>query len=124
MSNDFGYDELLKKLNQIPNDFDIAATKLLNEMANELVAETQLRTPVKSGTLKRSWNSTGVQSSGNNKEVEVGSNVEYVESVEYGHRLKNGGFVKGRFMFKDALTKTSKVFYKRANDLMKEVVND
>lgn len=109
MADTFGFDEFEEKLNKIINEAPEAIEKFLENIADEVVGETQLNTPVVTGNLCRSWGRSDVKREGNNFSVEVGSNLEYAPYVEYGHKTKNGGFVKGRFIL------TSEVEYMKKN---------
>lgn len=124
MSEIFGFDELYKILSEAENKIDNKSTELLVNTATECVAETQSRTPVKSGGLKRSWTKTDVQGTGIDKSIETGSNIEYAVDVEDGHATKNGGFVKGHYMLKDSFTLVSKKFEKECDELLKDAFGE
>lgn len=50
------------------------------------------------GQLRRMWQVSNIRKNGETFEIEIFNNVEYAAPVEYGHRLKNGGFVPGKYM--------------------------
>lgn len=58
-----------------------AINSALNEIGLFVVAESQIRTPVDTGTLRRSET---FKTDADKKTVYVGSNVEYDEYVEFG----------------------------------------
>lgn len=106
-----GIDELEKALiKKSKTDFLEVATKSLTEMFNR--ADAMPYTPIKSGELRLS---RGVSKDS------FGYSKEYAPHVEYGHRLKNGGYVKGQFyLAKNA--KKQQPIYKA--DLIKKMKED
>ena len=103
----FGIDRLeaeLARLNLVK--LDAVREKQITEMMNRARAGG---TPVLSGELRNS--------SGRSKD-EFGYTKEYAPHVEYGHRTKNGGYVKGqRFLQKNV--DTQRPIYKE--DLLKQI---
>ena len=81
-----------------------AIDETLDETATIVVADTKFTTPVKTGSLKRSWTHGEVKANGTNKSIEIGSNLNYAQPVEEGHRQGNT-FVQGRFMLKKSILK-------------------
>ena len=71
----FGFDEFINSLGKLKDDFDKRSTSLLEETANLAVIETQLRTPVDTGTLRRSIARSQVL----DYSVEVGTSIEYAK---------------------------------------------
>lgn len=113
----FGFDEFINSLGKLKDDFDKRSTSLLEETANLAVAETQLRTPVDTGTLRRSIARSQVL----DYSVEVGTSIEYAQYVEEGHRA-GSGFVPGIFMLRDATTIAERRFKKQAEQLFKDMM--
>ena len=76
---------------------DNAAQKLteqvLLELANRVLRRTKQKTPVDTGTMRRSWQVGEVVRHGDYLEVEIYNPVEYAEFVEYGHRQEPGRYV-------------------------------
>lgn len=69
------------------------------ELANRLLADTVLRTPVREGVLRRGWTIGQITMTSGGAEIEVFNPVYYCPYVEYGHRTPNHqGWVEGRFM--------------------------
>ena len=99
-----GLDVFLRDMGRLANGLDNAINEVLLETADEVVADTKLNTPVKTGTLKRSWTHGDVEHNGDKYTVEVGSSLLYAPFVEEGHRQGNT-FVQGRFMLKDSIDK-------------------
>lgn len=120
MADIFGFDELERLINNMIDSFDGKVSNKLSQIGDEVVANTQLNTPVLSGNLRRSWTHSDVEREGTGYKVEVGTNIDYAEAVEYGHKTKNGGFVKGRFMLTNVVKKKEKELPKA----MKEVINE
>ena len=99
-----GLNEFINELNNISTKVDNIITNTLEETATKIVASTQLNTPVLTGNLRRSWTHDNVKKDGDKYSINVGSSLEYAKPVEEGHRTKNGTFVQGRFMLRDAIT--------------------
>jgi len=116
MSNTFGFQEFIKKINSKQQQISNAIDETLEESATECVAETQARTPVKTGALRRSWNHGQVKVEGKKHTIEIGSPLEYAPWVENGHKQKKGQYVAaigkklvkeyvpGKHMLQDSLT--------------------
>ncbi|CAI3535385.1 MAG: HK97 gp10 family phage protein [Clostridium sp.] len=116
MSNTFGFQEFIKKINATQQKIDNAIDETLEESATECVAETQARTPVKTGALRRSWNHSEVKVEGKKHTIEIGSPLEYAPFVENGHKQEKGKYVAaigkklvkeyvpGKHMLQDSLT--------------------
>lgn len=50
-----GLDEFTKTLKNASNNFDMKAEKAVGRVANRLIGDVKLKTPVDTGVLKRSW---------------------------------------------------------------------
>ena len=81
-----------------------AIDETLEETATIVVADTKLTTPVKTGALRRSWTHGEVKANGTNKYIEIGSNLNYAQPVEEGHK-QGPTFVQGKFMLKKSILK-------------------
>ena len=68
-----GLDVFLRDMGRLANGLDNAINEVLLETADEVIADTKLNTPVKTGTLKRSWTHGDVERNGDTYTVEVGS---------------------------------------------------
>ena len=107
-----GLDQLTRTLNNASNNFDMEAEKAIGRVANYILRNVKLKTPVAAkdgGTLRRSW-----QVNMPEKLTRViYNNVHYAPHVEYGHRTRLGTgkskpkgtikFVKGRYMLRKSL---------------------
>lgn len=73
------------------------------EVAGSLMDLVTDKTPAITGRLRGGWNIGEIQKRGSEYYIEVYNNVEYAESVEYGHRQQPGRFVPalGRRLVKD-----------------------
>lgn len=100
-----GLNDFLNYLNRVANNVDNIINDSLEETATMIIADTKLSTPVKTGALRRSWTHSEVKSNSNGKNIEVGSSLEYAKSIEEGHRTRGSGYVQGKFMLKDSITK-------------------
>ena len=110
-----GLDVFLRDMGRLANGLDNAINEVLLETADEVIADTKLNTPVKTGTLKRSWTHGDVERNGDTYTVEVGSSLLYAPFVEEGHRQGNT-FVQGRFMLKDSIDKNKDKLQQKIND--------
>ena len=95
-----GLDEFAKTLNNASNNFEKEANKKLDIIASKLIAKVKLKTPVDSGTLRRSWQPKKVS----NLERLVYNNIHYGPYVNYGHRTRGGkSFVEGVYMLEKSV---------------------
>ena len=95
-----GLDEFTKTLDNASNNFEKEANKKLDIIASKLIAKVKLKTPVDSGTLRRSWQPKKVS----NLERLVFNNVKYAQYVEYGHRTRGGkSFIDGVYMLEKSV---------------------
>ena len=115
-----GLDVFLRDMGRLANGLDNAINEVLLETADEVVADTKLNTPVKTGALKRSWTHDNVEHDGNKYVVEVGSSLLYAPFVEEGHRQGNT-FVQGRFMLKDSIDKNRDKLQQKINEKLDKV---
>ena len=97
-----------------------AIDEALEETATIIVADTKMTTPVKTGSLKRSWTHGDVEHNGDTYTVEVGSSLLYAPFVEEGHRQGNT-FVQGRFMLKDSIDKNKDKLQQKINEKLDKV---
>lgn len=114
-SNTFGFQDFINKINEQKNLIETAIDETLEESATECVAETQSRTPVKTGNLRRAWTHGKVQVEGNIHYVDITNPLEYAAAIENGHKQQVGryvpaigkrlkaSFVSGRHMLRDSL---------------------
>lgn len=101
-----GLDEMEKQLTKmIEQEYPAEFRALVLQLAKELQGKIKGKTPRVSGILQESWKVGEIQKRGNEYYIEVFSNAEYAEPVEYGHRTRGGkGFVKGEHMMELSLT--------------------
>lgn len=115
-----GLDEFTKTLNNASNNFEKEANKKLDIIASKLIAKVKLKTPVDTGTLRRSWQPKKISS----LERLVFNNVSYGQFIEYGHRTRWGkSFVDGVYMLeksvKEIETELDKEFSVMIDNLFK-----
>lgn len=99
--NGFDVRELEKfrdNLVEFENKLDVFISDCAKELTARLLREVIKRTPVKTGTLRRSWQVGEININGDVYTVSVINQTEYAMYVEYGHRTRNGGWSSGRFM--------------------------
>ena len=95
-----GLDELTKTLDNASNNFEKEANKKLDIIASKLITKVKLKTPVDTGTLRRSWQPKKVSS----LERLAFNNVSYGQFIEYGHRTRGGkSFVDGVYMLEKSV---------------------
>lgn len=117
MADTFGFDEFIDALGDLEEEFKKDSNKLLEETGDLGVAETQMRTPVDTGTLRRSFTRSDVR----DLEVEIGTSIEYAKFVEEGHSTRSGGFVKGKHMLRDGVTIAEKHFNRKSEEVFNKV---
>lgn len=117
-----GLDALEKQLvRMIEEEYPEAFKALVIQIAYELQGRVKENTPVKTARLQNSWKVGKIQKRGDEYYIEVYSNVEYAEPVEYGHRTRGGkGFVKGRHMMEISLAEINQ----RLPAYLQEWLND
>ena len=76
---------------------------LLAETADRVTGETKRNTPVATGALRAAWNAGGVGESGGYLKAAISNGMEYATHVERGHRTRNGKWVQGRHMLRNAM---------------------
>lgn len=121
MSDIEGLDKLLKDLDRLAGKVNEIIDTSLDETATEIIADTQLNTPVLSGDLRRSWTHGEVEIKGNEKVIELGSSLEYAKAVEEGHR-QGSKFKQGRFMLRDAMLKNEDKIQQKINEKIREII--
>lgn len=91
-----GLDEWEQRLTQmIESQYPEEFRKMVIEVAIQLQQKVMENTPVDTGHLRNNWNIGEIQKRGTEYYIEVYNNIEYAESVEYGHRQTPGRFVPG-----------------------------
>ena len=60
-----GLDDFLNHMQRVESSIDNIIKESLDETATMVIADTKLKTPVKAGTLKRSWTHDNVEHEGN-----------------------------------------------------------
>lgn len=104
-----GFQQKLARLSKAR--FDAVVEKSMTQIyirATEDFTETGTGTPVKSGQLRLSLGKTGDT---------VGYAKTYAPHVEFGHRTKYGGYVKGRRFLRDNVEKQKPIV---AADMLKQ----
>lgn len=101
-----GLKKLESRLKSSDKSRDELISKILEDIAFEVIREAKLKTPVDSGLLRRSFFSNFKRDQDGTYICEVYNNTTYARFVEKGHRIvSNGvtiGFADGVFMLKVA----------------------
>ena len=94
-----------KKLAQmIEAEYPAEFKQMVIQIAYELQGRVKERTPRDTGRLQDSWTVGSIVKRGDEYYIEVYTNVDYAEPVEYGHRTRGGkGFVPGKHMMELSL---------------------
>lgn len=117
-----GLDKLEQQLSRmISQEYPKEFRKLVIQIAYELQGRVKEKTPHRTGRLQDSWKVGKIQKRGDEYYIEVYTNVEYAEPVEYGHRTRGGkGFVPGKHMMELSLDEVSR----RLPGFLREWLND
>lgn len=117
-----GLDRLEQQLSRmISQEYPAEFKKLVVQIAYELQGRVKEKTPHRTGRLQDSWKVGKIQKRGDEYYIEVYTNVEYAEPVEYGHRTRGGkGFVPGKHMMELSLDEISR----RLPGFLREWLND
>ena len=110
-----GFDEINVTLDKVQQQGPAAIDSFLKKEAEVLRGKAQELTPVDTGQLREGWQRTDPE----NGQIQVYDNVEYAAHVEFGHRTRNGGFVKGRKMLHRALLQAGKSFSEDAEAILR-----
>lgn len=117
MNDVTGFDELEEVLAEMAYKLDEGIAQVLEDTATEIIGETQSRTPVKTGNLRRSWTHGEIQSNGKEKSIQLGSSLVYAQAIEEGHK-QGSGFVEGKHMLKDSITIGQKELNEKVNNMV------
>ncbi|WP_154826747.1 HK97 gp10 family phage protein [Clostridium butyricum] len=119
MSNTFGFEEFIKKIQETHKRVVDVIDETLLESATECVGEIQSRTGVKTGNLRRSATSGEIRVTGSKHSVKVGYDTDrapYAGAYENGHKQTPGryvpaigkklkkSYVPGKHIVRDSLT--------------------
>ena len=117
-----GLDALERQLSRmIEEQYPAEFRALVIQIAYELQGKVKEKTPHKTGRLQDSWKVGPITRKGGAYYIEVYSNVEYAEPVEYGHRTRGGrGFVPGKHMMELSLEELNQAL----PGYLREWVND
>ena len=99
-----GWDEWEKNLAQIidrqyPEEFK----QMVIDIAEQALGKAKELTPVQTGRLRDAWNLGTIEKWGDTYYIDIYNSVEYAKPVEYGQRMKGGGFKKGAHMLEVSL---------------------
>lgn len=106
--------------------------EIVFKIANDIVANTQMRTPVDTGRLRQNWRIGEILQDADSIIIEIYNNTEYASHVEFGHRQEVGRFVpaigkrlvkpkvEGKFMFTKSMNEASREMEERLQREFKE----
>lgn len=99
--------------------------RFLLEMAYRVERKTKKKTPLDTGTLRRSWKVSKVKRKGKQLFIEVYNNVEYAPSIEYGHMTRNNSkFIPGRKMLTLSVKAVEKEMPKHLKKMLNTIIGD
>lgn len=120
-----GMDSWLERIETLKREFPKETGQFLLKQANIVIRDVKQGTPVDTGTLRNAWHRTGKSERKAFTQI-VYNNTDYVNHVEYGHRLKRGGkivgFIQGRRMLHKAMFNRKLNFYKDLDKMMKKLM--
>lgn len=96
MSNTFGFEEFIKKIQETHKRVVDVIDETLLESATECVGEIQSRTGVKTGNLRRSATSGEIKVTGSKHSIKIGYDTDrapYAGAYENGHKQTPGRYV-------------------------------
>lgn len=114
------WEKLAQKLERLSTATPQKVETALKQVAEQTVKEVKRETPADTGQLRMGWRR---DNSGNLKQV-VYNNVEYVNHVEYGHRVvyfgkKTNKVTPGVFMLKKTMGKLEPIFKDKIGSIIK-----
>ena len=103
--------KLAKKLENLATDTPQKVEMTFKQVAEQAIKEVKEETPADTGQLRMGWH----RENGDGLKQIIYNNVEYVNHVEYGHRVvyygkKTNKVVPGVFMLKKTIDKLEPVF--------------
>ena len=107
-------------IKQLKGELYDEVKKTMIDFVGDVSSIAKAKTPVDTGLLRNSWKRTGVM----NGKVEIYNNTEYANYVEYGHRTRNGGYVKGRKMLHRSIVGMRSQFARNARIILRNLTND
>ena len=120
-----GMDIWLERIETLKREFPKETGQFLLKQANAVIRDAKQYTPVDTGTLRAAWHRTGKSERKAFTQI-VYNNTDYVNHVEYGHRLKRGGkivgFIQGRRMLHKAMFNRKLNFYKDLDKMMSKLM--
>lgn len=115
-----GFDELIQKFSDSLGEYPEHVDTVLTQSAELMINDVKMKTPYITGVLRNGWHRTGVIDG----KVEIYNNTEYANHVEYGHRTRNGGYVKGKKMLHRSIVGMRSQFARNARIILRNLTND
>lgn len=99
-----GLDEYAEMFERAAREWPKEFERIVRDIAYELQARLSSDlTPKATGRLRGSWTVGDIKRKGGEYVVEVYTDVEYADHVNYGHRTTTGGYVPGAHMMEISL---------------------
>lgn len=117
------FDEFARDLKKLEADVPKIFTKVAKKGAVKFVKEAKKKTDkeglVDTGAYKGAWFAEAVDLGGV-AAIDCTNNMDYAMHLEKGHKLRNGGRWKGRFVGRQSILETSAYcYFQLANELDK-----
>ena len=115
---------LKKQLEQLRDNKAGFIAAVADDVAQCILAGVKLKTPVKTGLLRRSWLVKVKKQSDTSSLCILENNVEYAPYVEYGHRAgkNNSKFVEGKHMAQRTIEEVASDMPEIASDRFNEFI--
>ena len=115
-----GLDEFLNDIEKLQTEMPRASRKMMNTLGEVVKGEIKMVTPVDTGELRNKNQFKTISE----HEIVVFNNTKYAGHVEYGHRTKNGGYVKGQYFMKRGIENAQPKIHLIVKKTIKEVLNE
>ena len=127
----------IKEINRFNKALDMLTKSVPNGLLKafkmvmlDLIARVKKLTPVGQytdgrvgGNLRRKWSLGSIKNTGNSIAGEIFNNTEHALPVEEGHKTRSGGFVKGRFMLKQAMSQSERDIVNTMENVVQKIVD-
>ncbi len=106
---------VMGKLDSLPDEARLYVRKMVRKYTVNMLSDVRFTCPVDTGRLRASFHMRFLTPD----QGEVFTNVQYAPFVEWGHRLRNGGFYPGKYMMTHAWQTNQTAFMLEFMQLMR-----
>lgn len=118
----FGFDEFEEILERAGNNFKPEVK--VSKWADEVVTKVKMKTPVKSGDLKRNIQRDDIRKTGDEYSCNIGGNKKYLEPIEKGWVNKSGGFIQGYHMIESSIEEFNRELPRKLDNWFEELLRE